>query len=171
MRTIYLDMDGVVADFNKFASDILGREIGWGVQDLSSEEWDKLNQVNSLYFKLPLIEGSTRLVGIAKSFSTRFNVEFLTAVPRVTTMPSAALDKKMWIDKYFPGMKVNYGPYSRDKQKWAKPGDILVDDKPSNIEEWVNAKGIGILHKDNFNVTIDYLLQAIDNDESRAYNF
>ena len=95
MRTIYLDMDGVVADFNKFASNVLGREIGWGVQDLSSEEWEKLGAINSLYFQLPLIEDSTKLVGIAKSFSSRFNVEFLTAVPRVTTMPSAALDKKI----------------------------------------------------------------------------
>lgn len=170
MRTIYLDMDGVVADFNKFASNVLGREIGWGVQDLSSEEWEKLGAINSLYFQLPLIEDSTKLVGIAKSFSSRFNVEFLTAVPRVTTMPSAALDKKMWLDKYFPGMKVNYGPYSRDKQKWAKPGDILIDDKRSNIEEWVNAGGIGILHIDNFNVTIDNLLKAVDNNVSSAYN-
>jgi len=171
MRTIYLDMDGVVADFNKFASDILGREVGWEGKDLTTEEWNKLESVENFYFKLPLIEDSTKLVGVAKSFSTRFNVEFLTAVPRVTTMPSAALDKKKWIDKYFPGFKVNYGPYSRDKQKWAKPGDILVDDKRSNIHQWFNAGGIGILHTGNFKVTIDNLIDAVDNTEARLYNF
>lgn len=171
MRTIYLDMDGVVADFNKFASDLLGREIGWEGKDLSSEEWDILTSVENFYFKLPLIEESTMLVAAAKSFSTRFKVEFLTAVPRATTMPSAALDKKMWLDKHFPGFKVNYGPYSRDKQKWAKPGDILVDDKRSNIEEWFNAGGIGILHTGDFKVTVDNLFKSVDNNTPTLYNF
>ena len=154
MRTIYLDMDGVVADFNKFASDLLGREISWEGKDLSEEEWDRLGAVENLYYKLPLIEESIKLVAIAKSFSTRFNIEFLTAVPRVTTMPSAALDKKMWLEKYYPGFKVNYGPFSRDKQKWAMPGDILIDDKRSNIKQWYDVDGIGILHTGDFKVTI-----------------
>jgi 5'(3')-deoxyribonucleotidase len=171
MRTIYLDMDGVVADFNKFASDLLGREVGWEGKDLSSKEWDKIASVENFYLKLPLIKESVALVGVANSFSTRFNVEFLTAVPRTTTMPSAALDKKMWIDKYFPGFVVNYGPYSRDKQKWAIPGDILVDDKRSNILEWYNVGGIGILHTGDFKETIDNLIDAVDNTDARTYNY
>ena len=51
MRTIYLDMDGVVADFNKFASDLLGREVGWEGKDLSSKEWDKIASVENFYLK------------------------------------------------------------------------------------------------------------------------
>jgi len=171
MRTIYLDMDGVVADFNKFASDLLGREIGWEAKDLTTEEWKRLGAVENMYLQLPLIKESVMLVGAAKSLSTRFNVEFLTAVPRATTMPTAALDKKMWIDKYFPGFVVNYGPYSRDKQKWAMPGDILVDDKRTNILDWYNVGGIGILHTGDFKVTIDNLLNAVDNGDPKMYNY
>ena len=49
MRTIYLDMDGVVADFDTFAEEILGRKIGWGTtQDLTDEEWVKLASVDRL---------------------------------------------------------------------------------------------------------------------------
>ena len=94
MRTIYIDMDGVVADFNKFSSDLLGRQVGWGEQDLTDEEWKVLASVDNIYAKIPLIEESTRLVAMAKIFQTRFYVEFLTAIPRRTTMPTAEQDKK-----------------------------------------------------------------------------
>lgn len=166
MRTIYLDMDGVVADFNRFASDFLGRQIGWNEQDLTQEEWNKLDSIGNLYFKLPLIQESTKLVAMAKSFSTRFNVEFLTAIPRQKSMPSAESDKKQWLDIYYPGMKMNIGPYSRDKQNWCKPGDILIDDKWSNIEQWFNKGGIGIYHEGDFDITIKNLLHAISFEEA-----
>jgi 5'(3')-deoxyribonucleotidase len=171
MRTIYLDMDGVVADFNKFASDLLGREVSWEGKDLNEEEWLRLAQIRDLYYRLPLIEESTKLVGTAKSLSTRFKVEFLTAVPRITTMPTAAEDKRRWLDEYYPGFKVNFGPFSRDKYKWARPGDILVDDKRSNISEWFEAGGVGILHLGDFDVTVANLLKAVDNIDPCMYNF
>ena len=75
MRTIYIDMDGVVADFNKFSSDLLGRQVGWGEQDLTDEEWKVLASVDNIYAKIPLIEESTRLVAMAKSFQTRFIIK------------------------------------------------------------------------------------------------
>lgn len=166
MRAIYLDMDGVVADFNLFVSNLLGRPIGWGVSDLSNEEWDKLTAVDHLYYQLPLIEESTKLVALAKSFNTRFHVEFLTAIPRDATMPDATPDKIKWAQKYFPGVKVNFGPYSRDKQKWCKPLDILVDDKPQNIDQWYAAGGIAIKHTDDFDATMKNLMKGIEATES-----
>ncbi len=166
MRTIYLDMDGVVADFNRFASEFLGRQVGWDEKDLTSDEWELLASTGDLYDRLPLIEESTKLVAMAKAFSTRFHIEFLTAIPRQTTMPSAESDKKKWLDRYYPGIKMNIGPYSRDKQNWSKPGDILIDDKWSNIEQWFNKGGIGIFHQGDFDITIKNLLHAVSNEEA-----
>jgi len=163
MRTIYLDMDGVVADFDTFVSNLLERPIGWNdsKQDLTNEEWGKLASVDRLYYQLPLMPDATKLVAYVKSLSTRFNVQFLTAVPRRTTMPSARDDKQAWVDKYFPGMKMDIGPYSHDKQKWCRPGDILVDDRPSNIEEWNAAGGIAIYHLGDVNASIKRLNEVI----------
>ena len=95
-RTIYIDMDGVVADFNSHVSNILGRQIGWDQDDLISQEWDIFAKIPNLYRQLPLIEDSVRMVGLCKSFATRVDVEFLTAVPRQSTMPSAKQDKIDW---------------------------------------------------------------------------
>jgi 5'(3')-deoxyribonucleotidase len=163
MRTIFLDMDGVVADFDTFAEELLGREIGWGdtTQDLSAEEWLRLASVDRLYYQLPLMPDATKLVAYVKSLSTRFQIGFLTAIPRRTTIPSARADKQAWVDKYFPGMRMDIGPFSHDKHKWCSPGDILVDDRPSNIREWNAAGGIAIYHTGDVNATIKRLNEVI----------
>ena len=162
MKTIYIDMDGVVADFDTYVEGVLGREIGWGTsQDLTDEEWVKLASVDRLYYQLPLMPDATKLVAYAKSLSTRFYVGFLTAIPRRTTIPSAQADKQAWVDKYFPGMKMDIGPFSRDKQKWCTPGDILIDDRPSNIVEWSAAGGIAMYHTGDVDATIKYINKAI----------
>ena len=165
MKTIYVDMDGVVADFDMFAKDILGREIGWGTtQDLSDAEWVKLASVDRLYYQLPMMPDATKLIAYVKSLNSRFHVEFLTAIPRRTTIPSAHADKQAWIDKYFPGMKMNIGPYSHDKQKWCTPGDILIDDRPSNIEQWTAAGGIAVYHTGDVDASIKYLNKVLVNE-------
>jgi len=162
MNVIYIDMDGVVADFDTFVGGVLGREIGWGTsQDLTDDEWVKLASVDRLYYQLPLMPDATKLVAYAKSLSTRFYIEFLTAIPRRTTIPSAQADKQAWITKYFPGMRMNIGPFSRDKQKWCAPGDILIDDRPSNIKEWEAAGGIAIYHTGDVNATIKYINRTL----------
>ena len=162
MKTIYIDMDGVVADFDTYVEGVLGREIGWGTsQDLTDDEWVKLASVDRLYYHLPLMPDATKLVAYAKSLSTRFHVGFLTAIPRRTTIPSAQADKQAWVDRYFPGMKMDIGPFSRDKQKWCTPGDILIDDRPSNIVEWSAAGGIAMYHTGDVDATIKYINKAI----------
>jgi 5'(3')-deoxyribonucleotidase len=163
MRTIFVDMDGVVADFDTFASNLLGRKIGWHDSkfDLTKEEWEILASVDRLYFQLPLMPDATKLIAYVKSLLTRFHVQFLTAVPRRSTMPEAKADKQAWVDKYFPGMKMDIGPFSHDKQKWCKPGDILIDDRPSNIEEWTAAGGIAIYHTGDVDKTIKTLNEII----------
>ena len=162
MRTIYIDMDGVVADFDSYVSALLGRPIGWGAtQDLTDVEWERLASVDRLYFQMPLMPDATKLIAYIKSLSTRFHVHFLTAVPRRSTIPSAKDDKQAWIDKYFPGMRMDIGPYSHHKQKWCKPGDILIDDRPSNIEQWTAVGGIAIYHTGDVDASIKRLNEVI----------
>jgi len=162
MRTIYLDMDGVVADFDSYVSILLGRKIGWdSTTDLTDEEWERLASVDRLYYQFSLMPDATKLVAYVKSLSTRFHVGFLTAVPRRSTIPSAKDDKQAWVNKYFPGMRMDIGPYSHHKQKWCKPGDILIDDRPSNIEQWTAVGGIAIYHTGDVDATIKRLNEVV----------
>jgi len=121
----------------------------------------RLTSVDRLYYQLPLMPDATKLIAYIKSLSTRFYIQFLTAVPRRSTMPQAEADKQAWVNKYFPGMRMSIGPYSRDKQKWCKPGDILIDDRPSNIREWTTAGGVAIYHTGDVDATIKRLNEVI----------
>jgi hypothetical protein len=73
-------------------------------------------------------------------------VAFLTALPfdEHSAWQHAARDKFCWVDTEFPGVPMFVGPYAHDKQKHCKTGDILVDDRCGNCDDW-NAAG-GITH-------------------------
>lgn len=148
MNTIYIDMDGVVADWNSYIHSVLGYHTET-YQRYSDQEWQLIvTEHQRLYRNLPLAPGAQELVtGIEHLAITHgYGYKFLTAVPNRNDMPHAFQDKIHWVEKHFPGIDVWFGPYSRDKQRRARAGDVLIDDRPSNITEWQEAGGHGILY-------------------------
>ena len=148
MTTIYLDMDGVVADFDEYAARTLGIPPSSGVYP--HEVWYKLASNARLYRDLVKTPYADELVFQCSVIAKRqnFDLKFLTAVPKGNDVAWSFYDKMVWAQNYFPGIPVMFGPFSKDKWQHCKPGDILIDDRASNIEEWRAASGFGILHKD-----------------------
>lgn len=146
---VNIDMDGVVADFDAFVLKHLGRTFDHASGPGADREmWDFLMSVPNMYAKLDLTPYAHDLVEMVKSTGLRYR--FLTAIPRRATMPTAEDDKREWIAKHFPGVPVVIGPFSRDKWKHAFPGDILIDDRADNIQDWIHkGQGRGILHRIN----------------------
>jgi 5'(3')-deoxyribonucleotidase len=80
-----------------------------------------------------------------------WNLVMLTAIPRGNDVFESFHDKIRWMDKYYPGIEVHFGPYSQDKQDHCKiAGDILVDDRLDNCEQWRSKGGTAV------RVTKDY---------------
>jgi 5'(3')-deoxyribonucleotidase len=64
-------------------------------------------------------------------------------VPKNDDVPWAFYDKVLWATNYFPDIPVHFGPHSWDKYKHCRvEGDILVDDRPDNCEQWLAAGGL-----------------------------
>ena len=156
MTTLYLDMDGVVADFDEYAARTLGIPPSQGIYP--NEVWYKLATNSRLYRDLIKTPYADELVFQCSIIAKQqgYELKFLTAVPKGNDVPWAFYDKVLWAQKYFPGIPVMFGPFSKDKYVHCQPGDILIDDRTSNIEEWRVAGGLGILHKD-FNDTLAQL--------------
>jgi 5'(3')-deoxyribonucleotidase len=158
MSTIYLDMDGVVADFDAYASEILG-ERSTPYTRYPEEKWNKLLQNQRFYRDLPLCKDARLLVTSVLQLAHQHNMEvlFLSALPKNNDFPWAAYDKVLWAQKYFPMIPVWLGPYSNDKQLRSKPGDVLIDDREININQWNSKGGFGILYRDDTDATIKEL--------------
>jgi 5'(3')-deoxyribonucleotidase len=157
MKKLYLDMDGVVADFNAYARDRIGRQEQG--EKWPDKDWRKLTSNPHLYFDLEKTPEADELVKACTEFCEKNNYEllFLTAIPNNNDMPWAFYDKIRWVGLRYPSIPVMFGPYSNDKQHHCKPGDVLIDDRTSNIEQWRNVGGIGILHKGNLTNTLKEL--------------
>ena len=149
MTTLYLDMDGVIADFDEYATRVFGTLPGThGIYP--DEQWNKIAENKRLYRDLKKTSYADRIVEECKDLALikGWNFIFLTAVPKGNDVKWAFYDKIVWAQTYYPGIPVHFGPYSFDKWRHCQPGDILLDDRPSNIEEWRVAGGIAIHHTD-----------------------
>lgn len=154
MTTLYLDMDGVVADFDEYASRILGpMPPHQGIYP--DEQWQQIATNPRLYRDLKKTSYADRLVEECRDLAAtkEYDFMFLTAVPKANDLKWAFYDKVVWAQLLFPGIPVMFGPYSKDKHQHCRSGDILIDDRASNIEEWCAAGGIAI-HHTNIDATL-----------------
>jgi 5'(3')-deoxyribonucleotidase len=146
-NTFYLDMDGVVADWEAAASTFLRRPMR-NPDSLTHyrntpEEWDKIKTQSRFYRTLPLMPRVDELVHLARQYRDTLGWEllFLTAVPAKDDVHWAFYDKVMWAQDHFPDIPVHFGPHSYEKRNHCTSGDILVDDRPDNCAQWVEAGG------------------------------
>ena len=140
MRQLYLDCDGVLADFGKGATAVLGldprtyeRRHGLG------RFWQQLAAAPDFYFGLPLMDDAMELFEAVR----HLNPVILTGLPRGNW---AADQKVRWAAQHFPGTKI-ITTLARDKRDHAKEGDVLVDDQDRHRHLWEEVGGIFILHK------------------------
>ncbi len=152
--TLYLYMDGVLADFNTAAEHYLGATPEQHQEAAQrgrwpDEQWRRLVEVPNFYRILPLMPQAELLVRQALLFRENlgYDVKILTAIPKGNDMPDVFHDKIDWINEHFPwaDLRVHFGPYSHDKQHHCTSSeDILVDDRTSNCSEWRTRGGTAI---------------------------
>ena len=147
---IYLDMDGVVADFDKRFEDLSGMMPQEYVDKNGLEEfWDLIDEKHKVAFwrGIELMPGAEKLV----SYVSKHPFEMLTA-PSIKKQ--SIIGKGLWIkDKvgtlYSTKPKVTYR--SAKQKHTVKPNltkfDILIDDKGSTIDRWNAAGGTAILYQ------------------------
>lgn len=163
-KIIFLDMDGVVSDFDGYAHRELGIETKAGIR-FSQDDWYKLREFNErIYRDIPVLPGAEDFVKDVECLAGHYgyDIRFLTAVPRENDLGWAFWDKMEWAKKHFPFIPVWFGPYSDDKQHHYKPGHILIDDRVKNIDSWSKH---GILHRGDYKETLDTLTQYIKENE------
>ena len=148
--TIYVDMDGVIADFDQRFIDIAGMTPGKFKDKYGNQKfWDLIDEENKLVFwtGIPVMDGAENLI----NYVSNYNYEILTA-PSIKKQSEEG--KTTWLrdihSDLFPDTpKVNFK--SAKTKHLVKPNltknDILIDDRGTTIDNWEAAGGTGILFK------------------------
>jgi hypothetical protein len=140
VRQLYLDCDGVLADFDRGATAILGmKPKAFEHRHGLGKFWQKLAQAPDFYFSLPLLPDAMQLFDALK----HLDPIILTGLPRGNW---AADQKKRWAEQHFPGVRM-ITCMARDKRNHAKDGDVLVDDMEKYRHLWEQAGGIFVHHR------------------------
>ena len=141
MPRVFLDCDGVLADFDKGATAVLGLpprayEKRHGI----GRFWQKLAQAPDFYFSLPLMDDAMELFYAVR----HLDPIILTGLPRGNW---AAAQKQRWAAEHFPGTRI-ITCMARDKYRHMEGADVLVDDRADHRDKWEAAGGIFVHHKD-----------------------
>ena len=139
---IFSDMDGVLTDFDKsflkYSEGIPPREYEktYGKEKF----WELIDGKGGVGFwvGMPWMEDGKQYWDYIKNYDT----ELLSSPSRSST---SRLGKRLWVRNNMPGIKLTLAQAAK-KQNYAAPNHILIDDRPSNIDQWRSQGGIGILH-------------------------
>ena len=143
---IYVDMDGVIANFNKRYIDKFGVTPEETRHKKSFSENFKKFIDDREFANLELMPDAQLLFSFLNS---RSNIpkEILSSTAREDSHVAISEQKHEWLKKHNINYKENFVPGKSLKAQYATPTSILIDDTISVIDAWDKAGGIGILHK------------------------
>ena len=164
IRQIFLDQDGVLADFEDGLTKALGYKVNLkDKKDVYDAEKRKLT-AQRLFRNLEPLPDAWKLVDYC--MNSGIHTEILTAAGTVNRT-LVIKDKIDWIRRYVHPHWIVIPTFSgNQKAAFAHKKSVLIDDRQENIDCWIEAGGIGILHTtaDDTIEQLDYILSD-DNTE------
>lgn len=138
-KQIYLDCDGVLADFDKGAEKILGAHPrAFEKRHGLAEFWKRLARAPDFFDSLEPLPDAMELYEAVRHLSPII----LTGLPRGNW---AEPQKRRWAERHFPGVEV-ITTSAALKREHCHPGDVLVDDRDRYRDLWEAAGGVFVHH-------------------------
>jgi len=145
--TVYVDMDGVLADLFNHVADIHDVE---HYNQMSNEQWDeffKKTNAEELFANLPPFSTANALLAMVRKMAGGYKI---LSSPLNFDKEGSIRGKRAWLAKHISVPADGY-VFEHDKQIYAKgfegQPNILIDDWGTNIKKWRAAGGIGIKYQ------------------------
>jgi hypothetical protein len=153
MPHLYLDMDGVQADFFGAWAKYMGlkhyKEIPHPEDAINALAHSSPENVYNFFYDLDPLPGGLKIIQWLHQHKIPFTV--LSAPLRGPYAEASRQAKRDWLDKYNPGTS-NNAIFTSAKYKYAKNGDnvnVLVDDFGKYLNAWDAAGGVAVKHEDS----------------------
>jgi len=160
MLKIYLDMDGVLTNFDKEYVKVNGMPPSLARRDSKGTDnmWDKFVLSNS-FEKLDYWPGAELLLKVVAQLATDpdVKVEILSSSGGTKYHDSVTAQKTKWLKDHDITYKANIVAGRSKKKNYADKNSVLIDDTEDVIESFTAAGGYAILHKDVYD-TIQKLM-------------
>lgn len=164
---LYLDMDGVQADFFTAWAKAFGKNRYKEIGDRPAREAsiDLLNQrgpefIEEFFASLPVLPGGLRLVRWLRANGIPFTV---LSAPLRGNHDASIAGKRQWLNRHNPGT-ADTAIFTGMKERFANRNGVpavLVDDHKKYIERWNEAGGIGMLYREHSVDSVIDLLKDI----------
>ena len=148
---IYVDMDGVLADFFGEWARLMDVEHFTDINKKHdiNDALQKIRDTDDFWLRLPLLPEAKNLLNLIKQVKGNYNI----CSSPLADDPNSEKHKHTWVEKnlsFFPPDNVYI---THDKAQYATNEDgtpnILIDDYGVNIRKWEAAGGIGFKYKDH----------------------
>lgn len=143
---IYLDMDGVIADFNKRYKERYKMEPR---EAEKSKEFDKFFDqfiADREFATLDLMPDAMLLINFLRSL--KVPTEILSSTASEKRDGAIRPQKLEWLKTNKIEFHPILVPGKRHKKDYSNANSVLIDDTSVNIDQWRREGGIGILHSD-----------------------
>lgn len=145
---IYLDMDGVLADFFSEYAKLAGVASGKYREVPPAKVDPTLDKIvgTDFFARLPKFSTADSLIQVVLSFTGEYHI---CSSPLRGDHEGSAKYKQIWIENHLNPQPASVILTGR-KYKYAKKNgapNILIDDRRSNIAEWQAAGGFGIKYQ------------------------
>jgi len=145
---IYIDMDGVLADFFGEWAKLMDKDHWTKINDFP-DALQKIRDTEKFWLDLPILPQAKQLLALIKQVKGEYNI---CSTP-LADDPKSEPHKREWIKKnlaFFPPKNIHI---THNKPQYATQSDgtpnILIDDYGKNVNEWESAGGIGFKYKDH----------------------
>lgn len=173
---VFLDMDGVLADFVRgyrehvgICIKVMNKMYDDNVYPDRNHVWEKTRDGN-FWKSLPKMPEADIIIETVFSHWHENDINILTAPVRCD--PSCPTQKLEWVKAHTNIKPENFNAVHRSRKKefacvGGKP-NLLIDDHEKNIAEWREAGGIGIEHYD-INKTLEQIKQIVGDNNAKRF--
>ena len=146
ISVIYLDMDGVIADFEKRYKEL------YHMRPREAEKQKKFYPFFQQFIKdgnfatLDLMPGAMELIDFLRKAPVPTHI--LSSTANEEEYDAISKQKMIWLQKHGITFNPIFVPGKKHKKDFAKPDAMIIDDTESVIDQFREAGGHAIWHKD-----------------------